>query len=258
MQQSPNRPRLLHGLGLRGDAPGRPRAGPSCQLQPLRVSADAAKVVASATIRRRPERVVVRPTRVVSTVAPPVAARAGPMAPGTPSPGGTSPPESLRRSRKHAMNRQPSHTRRFTSDAGSAECGRWACSPCAGVLALVGHAAGAITDETVDAGRGGVASDAPPGRPDETGTWTNATGSANQAQLLWGSTGFRSSIAHSHQPLVGAAGAARPLRPGVQRGDLRLPEVRRDRYATSRGAGFATDGDGEAIVAAFTTGAPRR
>ena len=59
---------------------------------------------------------------------------------------------------------------------------------------------------------------------------------------------------HRAQPpaaALGPAGRPRPLRAGVQRRDLQLPGIARGARAPSHGAEFATDGDGEAIIAAY-------
>lgn len=123
-----------------------------------------------------------------------------------------------------------------------------------GLLALVGQAAGTITPEVVDTVAGASHLMRHRG-PDEPGTWDDAAGSGGPAASATVVLGFNRlsiiDIAHSHQPLRWGP----PDQPGryvlVFNGEiynyLELREVLRGEF----GAVFATDGDGEAIVAAY-------
>ena len=113
-----------------------------------------------------------------------------------------------------------------------------------GLLALVGRAPGVISEQTVDAVAGASHLMRHRG-PDEPGTWADA-------QVVLGFNRLSIiDIAHSHQPLRWGP----PESPGryvlVFNGEiynyLELREILRSEY----GAVFATDGDGEAIVAAY-------
>ncbi len=123
-----------------------------------------------------------------------------------------------------------------------------------GLLALVGDAAGAITEETVEAVAGASHLMRHRG-PDEPGTWTDAAGAAGPAASGTVVLGFNRlsiiDIAHSHQPLRWGPPGEPERYVLVFNGEiynyLELREVLRDEF----GAQFATDGDGEAIVAAY-------
>ncbi|MBU3749642.1 MAG: asparagine synthase (glutamine-hydrolyzing) [Mycobacterium sp.] len=132
-----------------------------------------------------------------------------------------------------------------------------------GLLALVGHAAGAITEATVDAVAGASHLMRHRG-PDEPGTWDDATGAAGPATSGTGAAGPATGtvvlgfnrlsiidIAHSHQPLRWGPPGEPDRYVLVFNGEiynyLELREVLRSEF----GAEFATDGDGEAIVAAY-------
>ncbi len=112
-----------------------------------------------------------------------------------------------------------------------------------GLLALVGDAAGAITQQTVDA----VSGASPLMRhrgPDEPGTWHDdrVVLGFNRLSII--------DIAHSHQPLSWGP----PESPGryelVFNGEIYNYLELREALRTEFGAVFHTDGDGEAIVAA--------
>ena len=82
--------------------------------------------------------------------------------------------------------------------------------------------------------------------PDEPGTWHDERCRPR----------VQPAVDHRHraQPpaaALGPAGEAGPLRPGLQRRDLQLPRAARASWRAEHGAVFATDGDGEAIVAAY-------
>jgi len=114
-----------------------------------------------------------------------------------------------------------------------------------GLLALVGPAAGAITGRTVDAVAGASHLMRHRG-PDEPGTWTDerfVVLGFNRLSII--------DIAHSHQPLRWGPPGEPDRYVLVFNGEiynyLELREELRDEF----GAEFATDGDGEAIVAAY-------
>ncbi|MCW1958454.1 MAG: asparagine synthase (glutamine-hydrolyzing) [Mycobacterium sp.] len=122
-----------------------------------------------------------------------------------------------------------------------------------GLLALVGHAAGAITDETVDAVAGASHLMRHRG-PDEPGTWTDA-GTADAATAGTVVLGFNRlsiiDIAHSHQPLRWGPPGEPDRYVLVFNGEIYNYLELREQLRTEFGAQFATDGDGEAIVAAY-------
>ena len=113
-----------------------------------------------------------------------------------------------------------------------------------GLLALVGDAAGTVTTGTVDAVAGASHLMRHRG-PDEPGTWSD-----DQVVLGFNRLSIID-IAHSHQPLRWGP----PESPGryvlVFNGEIYNYLELREQLRTEFGAVFATDGDGEAIVAAF-------
>ena len=113
-----------------------------------------------------------------------------------------------------------------------------------GLLALVGGAAGAITGGTVDAVAGASHLMRHRG-PDEPGTWAD-----DQVVLGFNRLSIID-IAHSHQPLRWGP----PEQPDryvlVFNGEIYNYVELRDQLRSEFGASFATDGDGEAIVAAY-------
>jgi asparagine synthase (glutamine-hydrolysing) len=113
-----------------------------------------------------------------------------------------------------------------------------------GLLALVGHAAGAITDETVDAVAGASHLMRHRG-PDEPGTW------ADQQVVLGFNRLSIIDIAHSHQPLRWGPPGEPDRYVLVFNGEIYNYLELREVLRTEFGARFATDGDGEAIVAAY-------
>ncbi len=122
-----------------------------------------------------------------------------------------------------------------------------------GLLALVGHAAGAITEETVDAVAGASHLMRHRG-PDEPGTWTDAVGAAGAATSGTVVLGFNRlsiiDIAHSHQPLRWGPPEAPDRYVLVFNGEIYNYLELREALRSEFGAIFHTDGDGEAIVAA--------
>ncbi len=112
-----------------------------------------------------------------------------------------------------------------------------------GLLALVGDAAGVISEQTVDAVAGASHLMRHRG-PDEPGTWADdvAVLGFNRLSII--------DIAHSHQPLRWGP----PEQPDryvlVFNGEIYNYLELREELRTEHGAIFATDGDGEAIVAA--------
>ena len=113
-----------------------------------------------------------------------------------------------------------------------------------GLLALVGDAAGVITEQTVDAVAGASHLMRHRG-PDEPGTWADdeAVLGFNRLSII--------DIAHSHQPLRWGP----PEQPDryvlVFNGEIYNYLELREELRSEHGAIFATDGDGEAIVAAY-------
>ncbi len=123
-----------------------------------------------------------------------------------------------------------------------------------GLLALVGHAAGAITGETVEAVAGASHLMRHRG-PDEPGTWTDAAGAAGPAAPGTVVLGFNRlsiiDIAHSHQPLRWGPPGEPDRYVLVFNGEIYNYLELREVLAVEFGAKFATDGDGESIVAAY-------
>lgn len=113
-----------------------------------------------------------------------------------------------------------------------------------GLLALVGDAAGVITEQTVEAVAGASHLMRHRG-PDEPGTW------ADDVVVLGFNRLSIIDIAHSHQPLRWGP----PEEPGryvlVFNGEIYNYLELREELRAGHGAIFATDGDGEAIVAAY-------
>lgn len=113
-----------------------------------------------------------------------------------------------------------------------------------GLLALVGHATGTISTRTVDAVAGASHLMRHRG-PDEPGTWSDdrVVLGFNRLSII--------DISHSHQPLRWGP----PTAPGryvlVFNGEIYNYLELRAELAETYGAEFATDGDGEAIVAAY-------
>ena len=88
--------------------------------------------------------------------------------------------------------------------------------------------------------------------PDEPGTWTDPGAEGSQGGAVFGFNRLSIiDIAHSHQPLRWGP----PETPGryvlVFNGEIYNYLELRDELATRHGAAFATDGDGEAIVAGY-------
>ncbi|MCV7381063.1 asparagine synthase (glutamine-hydrolyzing) [Mycobacterium alsense] len=83
--------------------------------------------------------------------------------------------------------------------------------------------------------------------PDEPGTWTNADGSVvfgfNRLSII--------DIAHSHQPLRWGPPETPDRYELVFNGEIYNYLELRDELTATHGAGFATDGDGEPIVAGY-------
>ena len=123
-----------------------------------------------------------------------------------------------------------------------------------GLIALVGHAAGTINSGTVEAVAGSSHLMRHRG-PDEPGTWTDAAGAAGPATSGKVVLGFNRlsiiDIAHSHQPLRWGP----PEQPDryvlVFNGEIYNYLELRAELSDRHGARFSTDGDGEAIVAAY-------
>lgn len=113
-----------------------------------------------------------------------------------------------------------------------------------GLIALVGHAAGAITDETVDAVSGASHLMRHRG-PDEPGTWSD------DAVVLGFNRLSIIDIAHSHQPLRWGPPDEPDRYVLVFNGEIYNYLELREQLRAEFGATFATDGDGEAIVAGF-------
>ena len=113
-----------------------------------------------------------------------------------------------------------------------------------GLLALIGHAAGAITGETVDAVAGASHLMRHRG-PDEPGTWAD-----DQVVLGFNRLSIID-IAHSHQPLRWGPPAEPDRYVLVFNGEIYNYLELREELRSEFGAVFATDGDGEAIVAAY-------
>ena len=123
-----------------------------------------------------------------------------------------------------------------------------------GLLALVGQAAGTITPAVVDTVAGASHLMRHRG-PDEPGTWSDAAGAAGPATLGTVVLGFNRlsiiDIAHSHQPLRWGPADDPGRYVLVFNGEIYNYLELRTELAQRHGAVFATDGDGEAIVAAY-------
>ena len=142
------------------------------------------------------------------------------------------------------MNSKLTHLA-IRSDPGSdASSGSGILGRMCGLLALVGSAAGVITGQTVDAVAGASHLMRHRG-PDEPGTWAD-----DQVVLGFNRLSIID-IAHSHQPLRWGP----PDQPDryvlVFNGEIYNYLELRDELRAESGAIFATDGDGEAIVAAY-------
>ena len=123
-----------------------------------------------------------------------------------------------------------------------------------GLLALVGQAAGTITPALVDTVAGASHLMRHRG-PDEPGTWTDAVGAAGAATSGTVVLGFNRlsiiDIAHSHQPLRWGPADDPDRYVLVFNGEIYNYLELRAELAERHGAVFATDGDGEAIAAAY-------
>jgi asparagine synthase (glutamine-hydrolysing) len=113
-----------------------------------------------------------------------------------------------------------------------------------GLLALVRDPSAAVTDEVV----GAVAASSHVMRhrgPDEPGTWSDehAVFGFNRLSII--------DIAHSHQPLRWGPADAPGRYVLVFNGEIYNYLELREQLTAEHGAEFATDGDGEAIVAAY-------
>ncbi len=121
-----------------------------------------------------------------------------------------------------------------------------------GILARCADCWPCLTDPSADVSAGLV--DAVSGAshlmrhrgPDEPGTWHDDRRGPR----------FQPAVDHRHRALppaaaLGPAGLARPLRAGVQRRDLQLPGAAGGTARPTTARRFATDGDGEAIIAAY-------
>jgi asparagine synthase (glutamine-hydrolysing) len=113
-----------------------------------------------------------------------------------------------------------------------------------GLLALVGRAAGSITTQTVDAVAGASHLMRHRG-PDEPGTWAD-----DQVVLGFNRLSIID-IAHSHQPLRWGPPGQPDRYVLVFNGEIYNYLELRAELAEAHGASFSTDGDGEAIVAAY-------
>jgi len=113
-----------------------------------------------------------------------------------------------------------------------------------GLLALVGPTASTITTETTDAVAGASHLMRHRG-PDEPGTWTgdHVVLGFNRLSII--------DIAHSHQPLRWGPPTAPERYTLVFNGEIYNYLELRAQLQSDFGATFATDGDGEAIVAAY-------
>ncbi len=113
-----------------------------------------------------------------------------------------------------------------------------------GLIALVGHAAGTIDSGTVEAVAGSSHLMRHRG-PDEPGTWAD-----NQVVLGFNRLSIID-IAHSHQPLRWGPPDEPDRYVLVFNGEIYNYLELRAELAERHGARFATDGDGEAILAAY-------
>ncbi len=119
-----------------------------------------------------------------------------------------------------------------------------------GLLAFVAAPAGAEPTDSADAAAQAIAQASHLMRhrgPDEPGTWINAAGTVvfgfNRLSII--------DIAHSHQPLRWGPPESPDRYELVFNGEIYNYLELRAELAERHGAVFATDGDGEAIVAAF-------
>ena len=119
-----------------------------------------------------------------------------------------------------------------------------------GLLALVGSAAGSVTEHTVEAVAGASHLMRHRG-PDEPGTWSDATATTPGTVVAGFNRLSIIDIAHSHQPLRWGPPSAPNRYVLVFNGEIYNYLELRAELAERHGATFATDGDGEAIVAAY-------
>ncbi len=123
-----------------------------------------------------------------------------------------------------------------------------------GLLALVTDPASPpVTEPVVDAVAGASHLMRHRGGPDEPGTWSDASVvlGFNRLSII--------DIAHSHQPLRWGGPPEEPDRYVlVFNGEIYNYLELRQALSAEFGATFATDGDGEAIVAAYHHWAPMR
>jgi asparagine synthase (glutamine-hydrolysing) len=119
-----------------------------------------------------------------------------------------------------------------------------------GLLALVGSAAGSVTEHTVEAVAGASHLMRHRG-PDEPGTWSDATATTPGTVVAGFNRLSIIDIAHSHQPLRWGPPSAPTRYVLVFNGEIYNYLELRAELAERHGATFATDGDGEAIVAAY-------
>lgn len=118
-----------------------------------------------------------------------------------------------------------------------------------GLLALVSAPASGITPQTVGAVAGATTLMRHRG-PDEPGTWTDADAAAGTVVLGFNRLSIID-IAHSHQPLRWGPQDDPERYVLVFNGEIYNYLELRAELAEQHGAVFATDGDGEAIVAAY-------
>ena len=140
--------------------------------------------------------------------------------------------------------------RPHTGSADPAACG--ILGRVCGLLALVGPGAGSISGRTVEAVAGASHLMRHRG-PDEPGTWTDAISADPSSGTVV--LGFNRlsiiDIAHSHQPLRWGPADEPDRYVLVFNGEIYNYLELRSELAERHGATFATDGDGEAIVAAY-------
>ncbi len=120
-----------------------------------------------------------------------------------------------------------------------------------GLLALVSAPASGITSQTVEAVAGATTLMRHRG-PDEPGTWTDADAATAAGTVVLGFNRLSIiDIAHSHQPLRWGPQDDPERYVLVFNGEIYNYLELRAELAEQHGAVFATDGDGEAIVAAY-------
>ena len=121
-----------------------------------------------------------------------------------------------------------------------------------GLIALVGGAPGSVSAQVVDAVRGASLLMRHRG-PDEPGTWADVgTADAASGTAVLGFNRLSIiDIAHSHQPLRWGPPDEPDRYVLVFNGEIYNYLELRTELARRHGASFATDGDGEAIVAAY-------